>query len=107
MRDATAPGCDTYTEWLPLTSITVEPARLDITRWASGGIILSSVATKYQLGFVFQAGSLSDRPRHGQGAHARQDVARGRGGATWSAARRNGQDQDPARAAPPRERAGG
>src|SRR6516165_2963294 len=28
-------------------------------RWASGGIILSSVATKYQLGFDFQAGSVT------------------------------------------------
>src|SRR5467141_5022730 len=27
-------------------------------RWADGGIILSSVDTRYQLGFVFQAGSL-------------------------------------------------
>src|SRR5437867_11251962 len=27
-------------------------------RWAGGGIIRSSVATKYQLGFVFQAGCL-------------------------------------------------
>src|SRR5881296_650236 len=26
--------------------------------WAGGGIILSSVATKYQLGLVFQAGSV-------------------------------------------------
>src|SRR5207342_1927589 len=26
--------------------------------WAAGGIILSSVATRYQLGLVFQAGSL-------------------------------------------------
>src|SRR6202171_5455734 len=58
MSDATACGCDTYTEWLALTSTTLEPARLDITRWASGGIILSSVVTRYQLGFVFQAGSL-------------------------------------------------
>src|SRR5437868_2983033 len=58
MSAATAFGCDTYTAWLPLTSITVEPARLDIIRWASGGIILSSVVTKYQLGFVFHAGSL-------------------------------------------------
>src|SRR5258705_3478883 len=38
--------------------MTVEPARFDIARCASGGIILSSVVTKYQLGFVFQAGSL-------------------------------------------------
>src|SRR6266853_1037127 len=58
MRLATACGCDTYTAWLPLTSTTVEPARLDIVRWASGGIILSSVVSKYQLGFVFHAGSL-------------------------------------------------
>src|SRR5438552_18493645 len=58
MREATACGCDTYTEWLPLTSTTVDPARLDIARWASGGIILSSVETRYQLGFVFHAGLL-------------------------------------------------
>src|SRR5437899_7902038 len=42
--------------WLPLTSTTVEPARFDMARWASGGIILSSVATRYQLGFALQAG---------------------------------------------------
>src|SRR5215212_221346 len=28
-------------------------------RWAAGGIILSSLATRYQLGLVFQAGSLT------------------------------------------------
>src|SRR5467141_3910769 len=44
--------------WLPLTSTTVEPARLDMARWASGGIILSSVAIRYQLGLAFHAGSL-------------------------------------------------
>src|SRR6266403_1893639 len=44
--------------WLPLTSTTVEPARLDMARWASGGIILSSVVTRYQLGLVLHAGSL-------------------------------------------------
>src|SRR5205807_10083160 len=38
--------------------MTVEPARLDMKRWAGGGIILSSVATRYQLGLVFHAGSL-------------------------------------------------
>src|SRR4029450_2632208 len=58
MSDATACGCDTYTAWLPFTSTTVAPARLDIARWASGGIILSSVATRYQLGFVLHAGWL-------------------------------------------------
>src|SRR5713226_4778884 len=44
--------------WLPLTSTTVAPARLDIARWASGGIILSSVAIRYQLGLALHAGSL-------------------------------------------------
>src|ERR1700726_4774340 len=44
--------------WLPFTSTTVEPARLDIARCASGGIILSSVAIRYQLGFFLHAGSL-------------------------------------------------
>src|SRR5246127_5103045 len=44
--------------WLPLTSTTEAPARLDMARWASGGIILSSVVSRYQLGFVLQAGSL-------------------------------------------------
>src|SRR3981189_2025278 len=43
--------------WLPLTSTTVAPARLDMARWASGGIILSSVVSRYQLGFVLHAGS--------------------------------------------------
>ena len=32
MIDATARGCDTYTAWLPLTSTTDEPARLDMAR---------------------------------------------------------------------------
>ena len=58
MSAATACGCDKYTAWLPLTSTVVERARLDINRWASGGIILSSVLITYQLGFVFQAGSV-------------------------------------------------
>src|SRR5215831_2715052 len=62
MREATACGCDTYTAWLPLTSTTVEPARLDMARWASGGIILSSVVTRYQLFFVLHAGSLIAPP---------------------------------------------
>src|SRR5258705_3726664 len=44
--------------WLPLTSTTVAPGRLDIAVWASGGIILSSVVTRYQLGLVLHAGSL-------------------------------------------------
>src|SRR5260221_10005974 len=59
MSDATACGCETYTAWLPLTSTTVAPARFDIARCASGGIILSSVETRYQLGFDLHAGSLT------------------------------------------------
>ena len=35
---------------------TVEPARLDIALWASGGIILSSVVMRNQLGLVLHAG---------------------------------------------------
>src|SRR5919112_6764039 len=59
MIEATSSGRDTYMAWLPALSTTVAPARLDIRRCAAGGIILSSVATRYQLGFVLQAGSLT------------------------------------------------
>src|ERR671918_1440959 len=48
--------------WLPALSSTVAPARLDMNRCAAGGIILSSVATRYQLGLVLQAGSLTVPP---------------------------------------------
>jgi hypothetical protein len=41
--------------WLPSASTTVEPARSDMVRCAGGGIIRSSVATRYQLGLVRQA----------------------------------------------------
>src|ERR1044072_9154247 len=50
--------------WLPFASATVEPARFAIARWASGGILLSSVATRYQLGFDLHAGSLIAPLRH-------------------------------------------
>src|SRR5258708_7265989 len=63
MRRATACGCDTHTAWLPSTSTTVAPARLDIARCASGGIILSLVVTRYQLGFDLHAGSVIASPR--------------------------------------------
>jgi len=56
MSWATASGLETYTAWLPSTSTVVAPARLDMDRCAGGGIILSLVATRYQLGFDFQAG---------------------------------------------------
>src|SRR5258706_16260430 len=49
--------------WLPATSVVVEPARAAITRWADGGIILSSVVTRYQLDLVRQAGSVIAPPR--------------------------------------------
>src|SRR3989442_7752525 len=45
--------------WLPPTSLTVEPARRDINCCAGGGIILSSVTTRYQLGLAFHAGVLT------------------------------------------------
>jgi hypothetical protein len=38
----------------------VEPARSDMRRWAGGGIIRSSVATRYQLGLVRQAASVME-----------------------------------------------
>src|SRR5262245_15451092 len=38
IKRATSCGCDTYTQWLALTSETFEPARLDIARCTSGGI---------------------------------------------------------------------
>src|SRR5664279_5426908 len=49
--------------WLPATSVVVEPARSDMARWAGGGIIRSSVVTRYQLGVVRQAGSVIAPPR--------------------------------------------
>src|SRR5262245_44798363 len=44
--------------WLPSTSTTSDPARFDIARCASGGIMRSLVATRYQLGFRRHAGSV-------------------------------------------------
>src|SRR5260370_32036618 len=48
---------------LAATWTTVEPARSDMARCAGGGIIRSSVVTRYQLGLVRQAGSVIDPPR--------------------------------------------
>jgi hypothetical protein len=50
--------------WLPATSVTVEPARSAMARWAGGGIIRSSVATSYQLGRLRQVGSHRKRLSH-------------------------------------------
>src|SRR6266853_6315066 len=67
--------------WLPLTSTTVEPARLDMARWASGGIILSSVVTRYQLGFVLHDGwviaPLSASTPHGTWESAMNEATSG------------------------------
>jgi hypothetical protein len=38
-----------------LTSAAVDPSAFDIAGYASGGIMLSSVDTRYQLGFDFHA----------------------------------------------------
>src|SRR5207237_6414038 len=52
-----------------------------MARCASGGIILSSVETRYQLGFVFHAGSLTAPSRaarlHGTCESAMNDAASG------------------------------
>src|SRR5262249_36119455 len=45
-------------EWLPCSSTTDAPARFAIERCASGGIIRSSVVTKYQLGVDLHAAVL-------------------------------------------------
>src|SRR5258706_4100129 len=49
--------------WLPATSVTVDPARSAIARWAGGGIMWSSVATRYQLGLTRHAGSVIEPAR--------------------------------------------
>jgi hypothetical protein len=56
---ATTAGRETNTAWLPGVSVTVALARSDMARWAAGGIIWSSVATRYQDGLLRQAGSVT------------------------------------------------
>ena len=77
---ATACGCDTYTAWLPGVRATVEPARFDMSSCAAGGIILSSVAIRYQLGLFLHAASVTaplsaSRP-HGTCESARIQILR-------------------------------
>jgi hypothetical protein len=50
-------------ESLPGASVTVAPMRSDMARWAGGGIILSSLATRYQLGLIRYAASVMAPPR--------------------------------------------
>src|SRR5207245_11452772 len=52
---------------------TVEPARSDISRCSDGGIIRSSVVTRYQLGLLRHAGSLIAPPEIGR-ASCREGV---------------------------------
>src|SRR5580698_4426223 len=51
-------GKDIYATWLAFTSIVLALARFAIMRSWSGLIDRSSVATMYQVGFVFQAGDV-------------------------------------------------
>jgi hypothetical protein len=44
-----------------MAEITEMASRLAIGRWASGGIILSSVATRYQLGLLAHAAHAIDK----------------------------------------------
>src|SRR6202040_1853473 len=53
----TSSGWDTIARWLELTSIVLAPIRLANMRSASGGIASSLVATRYQEGCDFQAGT--------------------------------------------------
>ena len=55
--------------WLPAASTTLDPARFAMNRCAGGGIILSSVATRYQLGLDFHAGWLIVPPAPFVGVH--------------------------------------
>src|SRR6266487_5423599 len=57
MSRATSSGWDTMATWLEGTSIVVAPMRLANSRSASGGIASSSLATRYQVGWDFQAGT--------------------------------------------------
>src|SRR4051794_8721138 len=49
--------------WLPEPSVRVAPARSAMVRCGGGGIMRSSVAPRYHLGFVRHAGSVISPPR--------------------------------------------
>jgi len=69
MSLATSSGWETIATWLEGTSMVVAPMRLANRRSASGGIASSCVATRYQDGSDFQAGTAHDivEGRRGQG----------------------------------------
>src|SRR3954462_9276980 len=63
--------------WLPAASLVDAPARSAMARWAGGGIIRSSVATRYQLGFDRHAGGLI-APASASNPHGNWEAARNR-----------------------------
>src|SRR3984885_2265782 len=69
MSCVTSPGWETIATWLEGISTVVAPMRLANKRSASGGSASSSVATRYQDGSVFQAGTPIASPK--------ADMARG------------------------------
>src|ERR1051325_5192987 len=60
---ATASGCEMYTAWLALISVTLEPARWYIQRCRSGLSAWSSVVTTAQLGLLCQAATCMVAPK--------------------------------------------
>src|SRR5690349_23642332 len=63
MSCATSPGWETIGTWLDGTSTVVAPIRAANMRSASGGSAWSSVATRYQDGSVFEAGTPITSPK--------------------------------------------
>src|SRR4051795_8684101 len=60
MRSLTAVAWEASKAWLAAISIVLRGVmRCAIRRWLSGRIILSSVETWYQVGFLFHAGSVT------------------------------------------------
>src|SRR5260370_3359607 len=57
MSWATSAGWETMATWLDGTSMVVAPMRLANSRSASGGMAWAWVATRYQQGSDFQAGT--------------------------------------------------
>src|SRR3989442_8438201 len=57
MSRTTSLACETMATWLEWTSTVSASMRLANRRWASGGMASSFVATRYQAGSDFQAGT--------------------------------------------------
>src|ERR1700730_14515324 len=67
--------------WLPGTAVTVAPVRSAMARWAGGGIIRSSVTSRYHDGLDRQAGSVMAPP----GASRPQGACESAMNAAWAA----------------------